>query len=91
MPASESIQSRYYLNQKTGERFAIDSYGNLHAPIISGVNDDNISAIVTRLRVNGGCGLLSFWHSSQWCRSLMNDAVESKPTPEWQAQFDARI
>ena len=57
---------QYYLNNETGERCAVDSYGNLCAPMIMGVNDENIDNHVLRLRVNAGSGLMTVWEQGQW-------------------------
>ena len=77
----------YYLNPENGERVGVDTYGNLFAPIISGVTDDNVKNWLIRLKNNAGSGLIAFWQAGYWDTSLMDKLTESAPPEPWHKAF----
>tara|TARA_R110002110_G_scaffold48518_6_gene144503 strand:+ start:184 stop:438 length:255 start_codon:yes stop_codon:yes gene_type:complete len=69
---------KWYKNPVTGERIRVDSQGNLYAPLISGVDDENIDAIRLRMKVNAGSGIGAFWGGEDWHKDYL---IPYKETP----------
>ena len=79
--------TKYYRNTKNDERVAVDTYGNLFAPLVSGVTDDNVKNVLIRLKNNAGSGLIAFWEAGYWDTSLMDEWIESAPPEAWHRAF----